>query len=168
MPGRDVVLDFKDVIALTPPFLDELFDSVKTMLSRHSGSTTVVATNLDDDLLDSIELVLEKRGSPLAWAHEDEIRLLAAAPHLRETLEAAAQSREFTATDLAERLKLQPTTVNQRLAALLEAGAVAREREPSERGVRYRYRAADVGQGSGAKSKRGGGVSRATLPSGSR
>jgi DNA-binding transcriptional ArsR family regulator len=160
---RDVVLDFKDVAALTPPFLDELFAAVKSMLNRNDGRTTVVATNLDDDLLDSIELVLEKRGSPLAWQQEDVVHLLAGAPHLRDTLEAAAQTPEFTAADLAERLKLQPTTVNQRLVALLDAGAVARVREPSDRGVRYRYRT----PGAGTKAKRPN-VSRATLTPGSR
>jgi DNA-binding transcriptional ArsR family regulator len=161
----DIVLDFKDVVALTPPFLDELFDAVKSMLNRHGGRTTVVATNLDDDLLDSIELVLEKRGFPLVWQQEDEVHLLAGAPHLRETLEAAAATQEFTAADLAERLKLQPTTVNQRLVALLEAGAVARIREPSDRGVRYRYRTPSPGSGPKAKPKRAR-VSRATLTPG--
>ena len=136
----DIVLDFNDVAAVTPPFLDELFESVRGILKRNEGSTTVIATNLDDDLIDSIEVVLEKRGFPLAWQDQDRLELLAAAPHLRTTLEAAAEAQEFTATDLAARLRLQPTTVNQRLVALLEAGVVAREREPSERGIKYRYR----------------------------
>jgi DNA-binding transcriptional ArsR family regulator len=164
---RDVVLDFKDVVALTPPFLDAFFDAVTSMLSRHGGSTTVVATNLDDDLMDSIELVLEKRGSPLAWQQQDEVRLLAAAPHLRETLEAAAQTPEFTAADLAGRLNLRATTVNQRLMTLLEAGAVARQRDVSERGVRYRYRTprGAASPGAGATRSR---VTRATLTSSSR
>jgi len=166
-PERDIVLDFKDVEALTPPFLDELFAALKSFLARHEGRTTVVAVNLDDDLLDSIELVLEKRGFPLAWQQEDEVHLLAAAPHLRETLEAASASAEFTAADLAERLKLQPTTVNQRLVALLEAGAVARVRDPSERGVRYRYRTARNDPAAESKPQKAR-VSRATLAGGSR
>jgi DNA-binding transcriptional ArsR family regulator len=161
---RDVVLDFGDVAALTPPFLDELFDAIRARLNRYEGATTVLATNLDDDLIDSIELVLEKRGFPLAWQEEDEVKLIAAAPHLRETLAAAAEAQEFTASDLAARLNLQPTTVNQRLAALLESGAVARTREPSKRGVRYRYRTPCV---HAAKHTRRGRtrVSRATLSS---
>jgi predicted transcriptional regulator len=84
---------------------------------------------------------------------------------LRETLRAAAEAQEFTASDLAARLNLQPTTVNQRLAALLASGAVARTRDQAERGVRYRYRTpASVGC-RGPRPRRPRRVARAKLAS---
>ena len=64
-----------------------------------------------------------------------------AAPHLIETLQAAVDlGGEFTVPDLADYLDLPANTVNQRLADLLESGAVGRERDlDAERGKRYRY-----------------------------
>ena len=77
----------------------------------------------------------------LAYFKRDEIDLLNAPPHLVETLKAAAAlGGEFTVPQLADAMSVKTNALNQRLATLLEAGAVARERDVNaERGVRYRY-----------------------------
>jgi len=140
---RDVVVDFAHVEAVTPPFIDELLRGVEALLERH-GSSVLVATNLNEDVRETLEMVLERRNHALAHFHEDELGLLGGAPHLAETLREARRLGEFTASQLAERLALKLPNANQRLVALHQAGAVGRERDlQAERGIRFRYWTAD-------------------------
>lgn len=102
----------------------------------------VVATHMVEDVTDSFAYILERHRHSLAYIRDDDVDLLNAPPHLVETLRAAVElGGEFTVPELADALSVKTNAVNQRLASLLDAGAVARERDlQAERGVRYRYR----------------------------
>lgn len=140
---RPLVLDFSGIKAATPSYLDELCNAIDVLLRRHrDDGMLVVATSLNDDVTESFLYILERHRHSLAYFKGEEIDLLNAPPHLVETLRAAVElGGEFTVPELAEALSVKTNAVNQRLANLLEAGAVARERDAhAERGVRYRYR----------------------------
>jgi DNA-binding transcriptional ArsR family regulator len=147
-PGL-LVLDFGGIKAATPSFLDELCSEMDVLLRRYrDGGMLAVATHLGGDVAESFEYVLERHRHSLAYIRGEGIDLLNAPPHLVQTLRAAVElGGEFTVPELAEALsakanvEVKTNAVNQRLASLLEAGAVARERDlRAERGVRYRYR----------------------------
>jgi DNA-binding transcriptional ArsR family regulator len=138
-----LVLDFGGIKAATPSFLDELCSEMDLLLRRYRDEGMLaVATDLGDDVAESFEYVLERHRHSLAYICGEDIDLLNAPPHLVETLRAAVKlGGEFTVPELAEALSVRTNALNQRLASLLEAGAVARERDlRAERGVRYRYR----------------------------
>lgn len=138
-----IVLNFKDVDAVTPPFLDELLRVVRGALSTERDGRVVVVTQLDDDVRETLQLVLDRFKLSLAELRDDgRVELLTSVPHLAETLAAAQDlgTDYFTAPQLAERLALKLPNTNQRLGQLVQAGAIAREPDPTaERGRRYRY-----------------------------
>ena len=73
----------------------------------------------------------------------EQVELLGGPEHLRRTLAEASQfGRSFDAPELAERLSLKLPNLNARLTALVEAGVLARDRDPdAARGIKYRYTA---------------------------
>ncbi len=140
---RSLVLDFGGITSATPSFLDELCSEIDLLLRRHrDDGMLVVATHMVEDVTESFLYILERHRHSLAYFKGTEIDLLNAPPHLVETLKAAVElGGEFTVPQLAKAMSVKTNAVNQRLASLLEAGAVARERDlHAERGVRYRYR----------------------------
>lgn len=138
----DVILDFQGVEASTPPFLQELLDAVQAIIGRDPDwGRLVIAANLNDDIAETLALVLERRKATLAYRVGDQVELLQAAPHLAETLREAQKLKSFTVNDLAEQLDLKPTAVHQRLKALLASGAVAREDGEARHGRGHRFRA---------------------------
>lgn len=142
-----VVVSFADVEAVTPPFLDELLRVVRGVLSAERDGRMVAVSGLDDDLRDTLQIVLERNKMSLAELRHGRLELLTPVPHLAETLNAAQDfgTEYFTAPQLADRLKLKLPNVNQRLTQLVQAGALAREPDPdAAHGKRYRY---STGQG---------------------
>lgn len=138
----DLILDFSGIRAATPSFLDEICSEIDLGLRRHrDDGMVVVATHMRAEVVESFLYVLERHRHSLAYLTGDEIDLLNGPPHLVDTLRAAVElGGEFTVPELAERLDLQQSTVNERLADLLESGAVGRERDrKAQRGRRYRY-----------------------------
>ena len=134
----DLILDFKDVEAVTPPFLQELLDAVQSIIKLGDGRLVVVA-NLNDDVAETLSLVLEQRKETLAFRRGGDVELLKPDQHLVETLREAQSLKRFTAGDLAARLDINPTAVHQRLQPLLAGGVVARDRDaPATRGRRSR------------------------------
>lgn len=71
----------------------------------------------------------------------DQLELLGGPEHLRQTLAKAAEfGRPFAAPELAEQLELKLPNLNARLTALVEAGALRRERDQhASRGIKFRY-----------------------------
>lgn len=137
-----VVVSFADIEAVTPPFLDELLRAVRAVLSAERDGRVIAVTRLDDDLRETLQVVLERNKMSLAELREGRLELLTAVPHLAETLDAAQElgTEYFTAPQLADRLELKLPNVNQRLTQLVQAGALAREPDPdAARGKRYRY-----------------------------
>src|SRR5205814_1987631 len=109
---------------------------------------------LDEDVRETLQLVLDHYKLSIAELHDDrQLRLLTSVPHLAETLSAAQEIGEhFTAPELADRLDQKLPNINQRLAQLVQAGAIAREQDPTAgRGRRYRYRTAAHDAGSVAQ-----------------
>lgn len=143
----DVVLDFSGVDIVTAPFLFEFFAGIREILreKEKEGAPIVVVANVEDETLEELELVLERRRLPLAVLRGDRIELLEAPSHLKDTLREAFELRgPFTTTQLAERLSLEGTAVTERLRPLIEGGVLSKERDPNaKRGVRYLYRAPD-------------------------
>ena len=148
---HDVILDFRDVEAVTPPFIQELLGAVQSVANGRDASL-VLATNMNEDIAETMALVLERRKQTLAYQRGDTVELLnEQAPHLAEILREAQQLQRFTVTELAERLKIKPNTLHGRLKRLLESGAVARERDmDAQRGIRHRYRVAKANEPSNA------------------
>lgn len=141
---RDIILDFADVVAITPPFAQELLDAVQATLSNQGpdAGRLVVIVNANEDVLETLALVLDRRKGTMAFRAGDRVELLnATAPHLLELLEQAQKLKRFTAGELAEKLAVAPNTVHGRLKPLLASGVVGRQRDPeAERGVRHIYR----------------------------
>jgi DNA-binding MarR family transcriptional regulator len=138
-----LLLDFGGIRAATPSFLDEICSEIDVTLRRYrDDGMLVVATHMIEEVTESLIYILERHRHSLAYFKGEDIDLLNAPPHLVETLRAAVElGGEFTVPQLADKLSVRTNAVNQRLASLLEAGAVARERdERAERGVRYLYR----------------------------
>jgi hypothetical protein len=138
-----VVIDFAGVEVATPSFLDELLARLRGQLRRDEGGTFLLIARPNEDVGESLDLVLRNRNLALAQLEEGEVRLLGGAAHLRETLKAAQTFDSFTATELADHLQVKLPNLHQRLLALQEAGALRRERDPAAtRGKRYRFTAA--------------------------
>ena len=138
---HDLIVDFDDVEAVTPPFIQELLGAIQSVADREDGRL-VLATNMNEDVAETFALVLERRKQTLAYRRGDTVELLnELAPHLVEILREAQQLRRFTVTELAEKLEVKPNTLHGRLKPLLESGAMARERDvEAQRGIRHRYR----------------------------
>jgi hypothetical protein len=137
-----VVVDFEDVEVVAPPFLDELLNELYRVVQRHRNEgVVVVALNIDDDNLETLRMVIGSAERPgLAVKEDDGVYLATQTPHLAETLAKAQELRVFTAPKLAEAMDLKLPNVNQRLARLVEAGALARRRDlEAVHGKRYLY-----------------------------
>jgi len=135
------VLDFHGVRAATPPYLDELFDGLHRALRRHKDETIfAIATNLERDVRETIAWTMRETRAPGLPYLNGGVQLLTNVPQLEETMEAAKTLRQFTAPELAKKLGLGVPNASQRLARLVEAGALARRPDSSiARGRRYHY-----------------------------
>jgi DNA-binding MarR family transcriptional regulator len=145
-PG-DIILDFNGVEAATPPFLQEVIDAIHGVvlqsLQSHNAGRILLAANMNEDLAETMSFVLNRRKQTLLYRVGKQLELLGETPHLAETLREAQALKSFTAPELAQKLDIEPSTVNKRLEKLLEAGAVRRERDATaRRGVRHVYHVA--------------------------
>ena len=137
-----VMLDFGGVEIVTPSFLDEILTRVAGVL-RAPGAGLLVATAVNDEVGDTLRLVLTHRKMMLAALGPEHAELLGGTRQLQETLEAAQKLKEFTGPDLAAKLKVKLPNLHQRLKALEEAGAVRkRADESAKRGKLYLWTAA--------------------------
>lgn len=141
-----IVINFKSVEVATPTFLDEIVRRLGGLL-RGNEDRVVVVTGANEDVADSLELVLDKHKMALATVKDDQLELLGGSAQLKTTLAAAQQMGSFSAADLAKELEVKLPNLHQRLKGLMEAGAVAREADESAtRGKRHRYGAADLAE----------------------
>jgi hypothetical protein len=94
-----------------------------------------VVAHLNEDVRETMLLVLESRGMSLTALEDDTLELLGGRRHLEATLDAAQELGTFTAAELAAQLKLKLPNLHHRLNELRAAGAVARvESGPSASG----------------------------------
>jgi hypothetical protein len=139
-----IVINFKSVEVASPSFLDEIVRRLGGLL-RGNEDRVVVVTGANEDVTDSLELVLEKHKMALATVKDDQLRLLGGSAQLKSTLAAAQKMGTFSAADLAKELEVKLPNLHQRLKGLMEAGAVAREAdETASRGKKHRYGTADL------------------------
>jgi hypothetical protein len=136
-----VVVGFQGVEIATTSFLDEVVLRAGQLL--RTKKLILVVTGLDTEVRESLELVVKSREMRLAYFDKDRIKLLGGSKMLNETLDAAQKLGSFKAPELADRLKLKLPNLHQRLAVLLESGALAREDDgPTQSGPGHDFLAA--------------------------
>lgn len=127
--GATVVVDFAGVEVASSPVLDEIACALRGTILDHPGRFVVLA-HLNEDVRDTLDLVLERRDMTLTLLTDAELHVVGGRQHLDETLAQAVQLGTFTASELADRLELKLPNLHQRLAQLQAAGAVARVEPP--------------------------------------
>jgi hypothetical protein len=124
--GDVLVLDFKGVRAITVPFADECIGLLLAgRLTGYHGSHPVLAVNANEDVRDTLSLTLATRRLGLLHVAEP-LELLGGDDLLNDTLSEAWAMGQFTASELAERLRVSPQAANNRLKALVSRGALRR------------------------------------------
>ena len=127
-----LILDFSDVRVASSPFLDEVVCAMRSAIAD-GRQRYVLLAGLNEDVADTIQLVLKRRDAALVALEDEQLRILGGRSHLQETLEAAQDLGSFTATELAGRLQQKLPNLHQRLNQLREAGALTREDDPEAR-----------------------------------
>lgn len=122
-----MVLGFWGVEVASPPFLDELLRALGAVLWGGDSSRMLVAAGFNEDVRESLTMVLERRGGTLGAVEQGQLRLLGGKKHLEETLDAAQKRGYFTASELAKDLEVKLPNLHARLKALTEAGVLARD-----------------------------------------
>ncbi len=139
--SNGLLLSFWGVDVASPPFLAEIITALRGVLMA-SEDRWLLLTGMNDDVKESLELVLHRQKMTLGALEDDKIELLGGSTQLAETLSEAQRMGTFTAPDLAERLKLKLPALHQRLNALREAGVLSRAEDPTAtRGKRGKYTA---------------------------
>ena len=144
-PG--LLLSFYGVDVASPSFLVELIGALRAVLISTEDRWLLV-TGTNEDVRESIELVLDRLKMTLGTLDGKQISLLGGSKQLEATLREAQKLGTFTAPDLAERLEMKLPALHQRLNQLLEAGVLIREDDPTAtRGKRGKYTAAPSEEG---------------------
>jgi DNA-binding transcriptional ArsR family regulator len=137
-----LLLNFFGVEVASPPFLDELLQALRPATFGGDTGRLLLIAGLNDDVCESLQMVLERRKLVLATLKDDKVELLGGAEQLEQTLREAVDLGVFTAPELAERLAIKLPALHQRLRALTEAGAIARQPDATaEHGKRHTYTA---------------------------
>jgi anti-anti-sigma regulatory factor len=104
--AQDLFVEFTGVQVASSPFLVELALALRAWNADHPDRF-VVLTNLNEDVQDTLGLVLERRDMMLVAVEKGTLRLIGGRAHLDETLKAAQELEVFTASELAEQLELK-------------------------------------------------------------
>lgn len=123
--ARPMVIDFNGVEVASSPVLDEIARALRAAIADYPDRFVVLA-NLNEDVHDTLALVLKSREMSLTTVHDDTFELLGGRAHLEETLAEAQALGTFTAAELAERLQIKLPNLHHRLNELQAAGAIAR------------------------------------------
>jgi hypothetical protein len=139
-----LVISFDGVEIATPSYLDEIVRRLGGLL-RGNETRVVVIAGANEEVAETLDLVLGKHKMSLAAMQDKQVKLLGGSAQLRKTLKAAQKLGSFGAAELAEELELKLPNLHQRLKDLMEAGAVARELDSTaSHGKRHRYDAPDA------------------------
>lgn len=138
--GR-LLLSFHEVDVASPAFLGEVVSALRGVLMS-SDDRWLLLTGMNEDVKESVELVLQREKMALGELDRNQVTLLGGSHQLHETLREAQKMGTFTAPDLANKLKLKLPALHQRLNQLIEAGVLSRADDPTAtRGKRGRYTA---------------------------
>ena len=147
-----------EVDVASPAFLTEVLTALRGVLMS-SEQRLLLLTGMNDDVKESVELVLEREKMALGQLDQNRVQLLGGSRQLRETLREAQEIGTFTAPDLAERLQLKLPALHQRLNQLIEAGVLTKEDDPTAtRGKRGKYTTPTATDIEEAAAKRSGEV----------
>lgn len=124
-----IVVDFAGIEVASSPVLDEIACALRAAIMDHPGHYVVLA-HLNEDVRDTLELVLARRDMVLTLLTDEQLRIVGGRQHLDETLAQAQELGTFTAGELADRLELKLPNLHQRLVQLQTAGAVTRVEVP--------------------------------------
>lgn len=139
-----VIVDFAEIRVASSPFLDEVARVVRSMIADRPDRFVLLA-NLNEDLLDTLELVVRRLDIVLTAVRGGRLETVGGTRQLDETLAAAQELETFTAPELAERLELKLPNLHQRLAQLQAAGALTRSDDPSaRRGRRLLFKTPEI------------------------
>lgn len=139
-----LIVDFKGVRVASAPCLDEIACALRSMIAD-SPERFVLLGNLNEDLVDTLELVVERRDIVLTVVRDNSLQTVGGTRQLDETLAAAEELGTFTAPELAEQLELKLPNLHQRLKQLQQAGALTKTDDPSaQRGRRLLFSAPDA------------------------
>jgi DNA-binding MarR family transcriptional regulator len=122
---RALIVDFQGVQVASSPVLDEIARALRAVIADYPQRFAVLA-HLNEDVRETMLLVLESRDMSLTALEDDTFELLGGRRHLEETLDAAQELGTFTAAELAAQLKVKLPNLHHRLNELRAAGAVAR------------------------------------------
>jgi hypothetical protein len=140
MEGAEIVIvDFCEIRVASAPFLDELAMGLRAMIA--DSQRFVLLAHLNEDLVDTLELVLQRRDIVLTTIKPGgALQTVGGSRQLEETLAAAQELQTFTAPQLAEQLELKLPNLHQRLNQLRAAGALTKRDDPTaERGRRHLF-----------------------------
>jgi hypothetical protein len=140
-----LVISFTGVEVATPSFLDEIVVRLAGLL-RSNEDRIVVIADMNDDVSESLRLVLDNRGLVLATLANDQVELLGGPVQLKKTLSAATRLKRFDAAALARELKVKVPNLHQRLKALMEAGAVTRRPDEASSRRRFEFEVPDASE----------------------
>lgn len=139
-----VIVDFAEIRVASSPFLDEVACALRSMIAD-SPERFVLLANLNEDLTDTLELVVGRRDIVLTTVREGKLETVGGTRQLDETLAAGEELGTFTAPELAERLELKLPNLHQRLSQLQAAGALTRSDDPSaRRGRRLLFKTPEI------------------------
>ena len=140
-PG--LIVDFQGIRVASSPVLDEIAITLRSLIADHPERFVLLA-NLNEDLADTLGLVVDRRGIVLTTVGpKGKLETIGGSRQLDETLAAAEELGTFTAPELAERLELKLPNLHQRLKQLEAAGALTRADDPSaQRGKRLVFKTA--------------------------
>jgi hypothetical protein len=152
-----LLVSFFGVEVASPSFLVELIGAIRAILIS-TGDRWLLLTGMNEDVRESVELVLDRLKMSLGNIQGEHIELLGGTKQLEGTLREAQQLGTFTAPELAERLEMKLPALHQRLNQLLEAGLLTREDDPTAtRGKRGKYTAAPLEDAQAAGDRQGTG-----------
>lgn len=136
-----LILDFKGVRVASSPCLDEIACALRSMIADNPPRFVLLG-NMNEDLVDTMELVVERRDIVLTAVRDGKLQTVGGTRQLDETLAAAEELGTFTAPELAEQLELKLPNLHQRLNQLMSAGALTKADDPSaQRGRRLLFSA---------------------------
>lgn len=154
--GQPVALDFDDVVAVSVPFADECLGQLLSgWLTGYYDEQPILAVNATDDVRETLAAALRQRHLVLLGLTNGTAELMGGDDLMNATMQAAQQLGSFTASEFAEQLGVSPQAANNRLKALVRAGALARTRVvPSGGGKEFSYAVPEVGGRSGPTPRR--------------
>lgn len=145
-----LLVDLRGVLVFSHSFGDELFGQLvdRIQRGRYGPGRVVLFHGANEFVGETLDRVLQARGR-VAVLSDDEGRgrLIGAAPDsVERTYTALSKLQRATTAELSRRLRVSQQAVNNRLAKLLEAGAVHRHETDRGSGSPYSYRIRDTSE----------------------